>query len=131
MAKNESYLRITQTKSAIGRIEPQKRTIKALGLGRISSSSVLPDNPAVRGMVASVAHLVRVEEAQKPVARKEKAQKPVAQKAEAKPAAQKEKAQKPAAARATVSKKAEAKPVAQKEKAQKAEAKTAPKKEAK
>jgi large subunit ribosomal protein L30 len=69
MAKTETgnYIEVTQVKSAIGRIEPQKRTIKALGLGKISSSSVLPDNPAVRGMVAAVAHLVRVETAEKPL----------------------------------------------------------------
>ncbi len=67
MAKTETvnYIKVTQVKSAIGRIEPQKRTIKALGLGKISSSSVVPDNPAVRGMVASVAHLVKVETAEK------------------------------------------------------------------
>ncbi len=66
MAKAETadYIKVTQVKSAIGRIEPQKRTIRALGLGKISSSSVLPDNPAVRGMVNSVAHLVRVEKAE-------------------------------------------------------------------
>jgi large subunit ribosomal protein L30 len=71
MAKTEAanYIKVTQVKSAIGRIEPQKRTIKALGLGKISSSSVLPDNPAVRGMVASVAHLVSVEAAEKPLTR--------------------------------------------------------------
>ena len=69
MAKTEvaNYIKVTQVKSGIGRIEPQKRTIKALGLGKISSSSVLPDNPAVRGMVASVAHLVKVEAAEKPL----------------------------------------------------------------
>lgn len=68
MAKTETanYIKVTQVKSAIGRIEPQKRTIKALGLGKISSSSVLPDNPAVRGMVNSVAHLIKVEAAEKP-----------------------------------------------------------------
>jgi large subunit ribosomal protein L30 len=69
MAKTETgnYIKVTQLKSGIGHIEPQKRTIKALGLGKISSSSVLPDNPAVRGMVASVAHLVKVETAEKPL----------------------------------------------------------------
>lgn len=125
MAKTEAanYIKVTQVKSAIGRIEPQKRTIKALGLGKISSSSVLPDNTAVRGMVASVAHLVKVEEAPKPKAAQKsgsaEAQKQAPKVSEAKPAAVK----KPAAAK---------KPVAQKVKAQKAEAKkTTVKKESK
>ncbi len=61
-----TYIKVTQVKSVIGRIEPQKRTARALGLGRINSSSILPDNPAVRGMVKAVAHLVKVESAEKP-----------------------------------------------------------------
>lgn len=58
----QAYIKVTQIRSTIGRIERQKRTAKALGLGRVNSSRVLPDNPAVRGMVDSIGHLVRVEE---------------------------------------------------------------------
>ena len=55
-------LKITQTKSTIDRKEPQKRTIKALGLGKIRRTVIHDDNPQIRGMVRAVAHLVTVEE---------------------------------------------------------------------
>lgn len=54
-------LRITWTKSAIGYSKRQKATIEALGLRRLNQTVVLPDNPATRGMVTQVEHLVRVE----------------------------------------------------------------------
>jgi large subunit ribosomal protein L30 len=57
-------LRITQTRSIIDRIEPQKRTIKALGLGRPNNSVELRDTPQIRGMIRKVIHLVKVEELQ-------------------------------------------------------------------
>lgn len=57
-------LKITQTKSTIKRLEKQKRTIEALGLGRPNYFNVLPDNPQTRGMVEVVKHLVKVEEVQ-------------------------------------------------------------------
>jgi large subunit ribosomal protein L30 len=57
-------LKITQTRSIIDQIEPQKRTIKALGLGRPNYSVVKNDTPAIRGMIRKVIHLVRVEEVQ-------------------------------------------------------------------
>ncbi len=55
-------LKITQMKSTIDRIEPQKRTIKALGLGRIRKSVVHNDTPQIRGMINAVLHLITVEE---------------------------------------------------------------------
>ena len=55
-------LKITQTVSIIHQIEPQKRTIKALGLGRPNYSVVKNDTPQIRGMIRKVVHLVRVEE---------------------------------------------------------------------
>ena len=54
-------LRITWTKSAIGYSKRQKATIEALGLRRLNQTVILPDNPAIRGMVNQVEHLVRVE----------------------------------------------------------------------
>jgi large subunit ribosomal protein L30 len=48
----------------IDRIEPQKRTIKALGLGRPNTTVIQQDTPQVRGMIQKVIHLVRVEEIQ-------------------------------------------------------------------
>ena len=57
-------LKITQTRSIIDQIEPQKRTIKALGLGRPNYSVMKNDTPQVRGMIRKVIHLVKVEEVQ-------------------------------------------------------------------
>ena len=55
-------LRITQTRSTIGRLPKHRRTIKALGLGRIRKTVVHDDTPQIRGMVASVSHLITMEE---------------------------------------------------------------------
>ena len=57
-------LRVTLIRSGITRPEPQKLTIWQLGLRKMGRSAVLPDNPAVRGMIRSVAHLVKVEVAE-------------------------------------------------------------------
>jgi len=57
-----AQLRVTYTKSTIGYSHDQKRTITSLGLRRLNQSVLLPDNPAVRGMVFKVRHLVTVEE---------------------------------------------------------------------
>ncbi len=54
-------LRVTQVRSLINRPERQKRTVKALGLGRIHKTRILNDTPQVRGMIEKVKHLVRVE----------------------------------------------------------------------
>ncbi len=55
-------IKITLVKSLIGRSPKQRRTVEALGLGRISSSVEHDVNPVILGMVAKVAHLVKVEE---------------------------------------------------------------------
>lgn len=57
-------LKITQKRSIIDQIEPQKRTIKALGLGRPGYTVELKDTPQIRGMINKVVHLVSVEEVQ-------------------------------------------------------------------
>lgn len=76
MAKTDTqYIKITLTASVIGRIEPQKRTAKALGLRRINDSVVVPDNDACRGMARAIGHLVTVEAAEEPVKRTKKADK--------------------------------------------------------
>ncbi|NLY56034.1 MAG: 50S ribosomal protein L30 [Firmicutes bacterium] len=59
---DSKQLKITLTHSAIGRPEVQKRTVKALGLTKLNQSVVHADTPAVRGMIAKVSHLVKVEE---------------------------------------------------------------------
>jgi large subunit ribosomal protein L30 len=54
-------IRITWRKSAIGYRQTQKDTIRKLGFRRLNQTVEQPDNPAVRGMVESVSHLVEVE----------------------------------------------------------------------
>lgn len=55
-------LKITLVKSTIGAIPKHKKTVQALGLNKINSSAEHQDNPAVRGMIKQVKHLVKVEE---------------------------------------------------------------------
>jgi large subunit ribosomal protein L30 len=57
-----SRIRVTWVKSAIGRDERQRATLRGLGLRRLQQTVELPDAPQVRGMIEKVQHLVRVEE---------------------------------------------------------------------
>ncbi|MDD4600539.1 50S ribosomal protein L30 [bioreactor metagenome] len=57
-------VKITLTRSLIGRPEDQRATVKALGLKRMQSSAVQNDTPTIRGMIRKVEHLVKVEEVQ-------------------------------------------------------------------
>ncbi len=57
-----AQIKITLVKGVAGTLPVQRRTVKALGLGKINSSVVREDNPVNRGMVRTVAHLVKVEE---------------------------------------------------------------------
>ena len=51
---------LQQTASAIGRPAEQRQTLVGLGLNKIGRRSAVLDTPAARGMIAKVAHLVRV-----------------------------------------------------------------------
>jgi large subunit ribosomal protein L30 len=63
MSEQETgQLRITLVRSTIGRPAVQGRTVKALGLHKLNSVVVRPDNASIRGMVNSISHLVKVEE---------------------------------------------------------------------
>jgi large subunit ribosomal protein L30 len=53
---------VEQIKSPIGRPAVQRATLVGLGLNRIGRRSSLEDTAAVRGMIAKVAHLVRIVE---------------------------------------------------------------------
>jgi large subunit ribosomal protein L30 len=55
-------LKVTQVRSGIGTKPKHRGTLRALGLGRIGKSNVLPDRPEIRGMIARVPHLVDVQE---------------------------------------------------------------------
>ena len=56
-------VKITQVRSAIRRTEDQKRTVRALGIRRMHQTVEHEATPQIRGMIAVVQHLVRVEEA--------------------------------------------------------------------
>lgn len=58
----QGKLRITLVRSPIGTPKRQKRTVQALGLRKLNQTVERPDNPAVRGMLEKVAHLVEFEE---------------------------------------------------------------------
>ena len=55
-------LKITLVKSPIAAIPKQKATVEALGLRKLNKTVEMPDNGAVRGMIARISHLVKVEE---------------------------------------------------------------------
>ncbi|MFA5809689.1 MAG: 50S ribosomal protein L30 [Thermoleophilia bacterium] len=57
-----SQIKVTQTKSIIGRRDEHRRTIRALGLKRINHTVIHDDNPVIRGMVHKVRYMVEVEE---------------------------------------------------------------------
>ena len=55
-------IRITQVRSANGANPKQRGALRTLGLGRIGRSVERPDHPTLRGTIATVRHLVKVEE---------------------------------------------------------------------
>lgn len=54
-------LKVTQTGSPVGRAPDQRATLIGLGLNKISRFKVWPDDPAIRGRINKVRHLVRVD----------------------------------------------------------------------
>ena len=55
-------LKITQVRSQIGQTEKHRGTLRALGLGRIGSSTERTESPELAGMLRKIRHLVRIEE---------------------------------------------------------------------
>lgn len=55
-------LRVTLIKSPIGYTEVQKRTVRALGLRRMNQTVEHTDSPALRGMLQSIVHMIKIEE---------------------------------------------------------------------
>jgi large subunit ribosomal protein L30 len=55
-------LRVTQIRSGIGSKQNQRDTLRTLGLKRINDVVVKEDRPEIRGMIATVIHLVSFEE---------------------------------------------------------------------
>lgn len=58
---DKAVVTVTQVRSPIGRHHSQRATLIGLGLNKINRTRVLEDTPAVRGMIAKVGHLVRVD----------------------------------------------------------------------
>lgn len=58
MAKS---FKVTLTRGLIGTTESQRNTVRCLGLRKINQSKVIVDNPANRGQIYKVQHLVKVE----------------------------------------------------------------------
>ena len=56
-----AQLKVTLVRSVIGRPQKQREIVKGLGLGRVNSSVVIPDNVAMRGAIRKINHLVDVE----------------------------------------------------------------------
>jgi len=54
-------IKVTLIKSPIDHPERQKKTLKALGLGKVNSSKEFEANPQIEGMIKKVSHLVAVE----------------------------------------------------------------------
>jgi large subunit ribosomal protein L30 len=61
---NAKTITLEQVASAIGRRSDQRQTLIGLGLNRIGRRAKIADTPAARGMIAKVAHLVRVVDGQ-------------------------------------------------------------------
>ena len=64
MAQKEQAksLKITLVKSTIGCKKDQQKTVESLGLRKLNSTVLQPDNPCTRGKIFKVKHLVKVEE---------------------------------------------------------------------
>lgn len=58
-----AQLMVTQVKSAIGGQRNQRQTLRSLGLRRIGDSAVITDRPEILGMINTVSHLVKVQQA--------------------------------------------------------------------
>ncbi|MBF0709910.1 MULTISPECIES: 50S ribosomal protein L30 [unclassified Gemella] len=54
-------IKVTLTRSTIGRPEKQRKVVQALGLSKMNQTVEHKDNAAIRGMINKVSHLVTVE----------------------------------------------------------------------
>ena len=58
----EKKLKVTLKRSLSGRLPKHRATVKALGFHRLQETRIIPDNPAMRGMIRAVSHMVVWEE---------------------------------------------------------------------
>ncbi|MCQ2398932.1 MAG: 50S ribosomal protein L30 [Clostridia bacterium] len=63
-ANVEKKIKVTLIKSTIACTPYQKKVVEALGLKKIRSFRVHPDNACVRGMIAKISHMLTVEDAE-------------------------------------------------------------------
>lgn len=59
----DKKLKITLVKSTIGAVPKNKAIVESMGLRKIGSSVILPDNDATKGQIRQIGYLVKVEEA--------------------------------------------------------------------
>lgn len=109
-------LKVTLSKSMIGAVPKNRKTVNALGLRKIGQSNTFEDTASIRGMIHQVKHLLTVEEVEdQPIVRRRRgngaqaAAKPAAKKAPAKAEAKAEEKPKAAAKKAPAKKATEAK----------------------
>ncbi|HEV7164496.1 MAG: 50S ribosomal protein L30 [Gammaproteobacteria bacterium] len=62
MTKSNKQIKVTQVKSSFGRLKNHRDCVRGLGLRRMHHSVMVQDTPEVRGMIAKVSYMVRVEE---------------------------------------------------------------------
>lgn len=59
---SNKQLKVTYVRSAIGFNKEQAKILEALGLRKLNTTKIFPDNPCIRGSLFKVKHLVKVEE---------------------------------------------------------------------
>ena len=59
---SEKHIRVKLVRSPIGRLPKHRKTVTALGLGKLNSTREHTVTPAIMGMVKSVSYLLEVEE---------------------------------------------------------------------
>ena len=59
---NKKKVKITQTKSVIGRNKIQKKNLYSLGLKRIGNSKEVIINKSIEGLIKKINHLVKIDE---------------------------------------------------------------------
>ena len=62
MSKTNKQIKVTLIRSPAGRLQRHKDTVRGLGLRRMHHTVSLQDSPEVRGMIASISDMLRVEE---------------------------------------------------------------------
>jgi large subunit ribosomal protein L30 len=62
MTKTGKQIKVTLIRSPFGRLERHRATVRGLGLRRMHHTVTVQDSPEVRGMIASITDMLRVEE---------------------------------------------------------------------